>query len=188
MWRNFQRTLTRLLLQSGLNLSMITGFRLTLMWVCVWRTYQWTKLFERKQKDVAITALSWTLFFSRGLLHKCRAAECPALPIHQHSSHFHCCCRSHLFPLYCVLHDGTGEIHWKILLTALPFVFHFICESFRTVLDFSSAAADLHQWKTESDCVSSLNNRKATFCLVGMSKMMRNDDVQKSALLWRTEP
>jgi len=128
------------------------------------------------------------LLFFRGLLHKCRAAKCPSLPIHQQPPHLCCCSRSHLFPLYCVLHDGTGEIHWKILLTALPFVFHFICESFRTVLDFSSAAADLHQWKTESDCVSSLNNRKATFCLGGMSKMMRKDDVQKSAVLWTTEP
>lgn len=46
--------------------------------------------------------------------------------------------------------------------------FDFTYKNFWTPLDFSSAAADLHEWKIESDTVSVLNNRKATFYLAGM--------------------
>lgn len=65
-------------------------------------------------------------------------------------------------------------MQWKILLTESPGI-DFICKDFRTVLDFSSAAAGLHQWKTESDTL--LNNGNVTFYLAGMLLLRRQCEI-----------
>lgn len=78
-----------------------------------------------------------------------------------------------------------GKLSWQHHLVSS---FCFIYKNFRTGLDFSSATADLHQRKTESDTVSVLNNKKADVLLVSSASFERDNEklVQDIVLLMCT--